>query len=108
MRTFTCSIVCPPNTTFTSLPVAVRDQSEDFILSSHVVEHLPNVIAAFIEWNRIVRDSGYVFMIVPLRDAFEGVNAVAREASDLAGRGGDNGVFIRGDDERSASERSGR
>ncbi|HKQ08332.1 MAG TPA: methyltransferase domain-containing protein, partial [Blastocatellia bacterium] len=52
--------------------IPVRDQSEDFILSSHVVEHLPNVIAAFIEWNRVVRDSGYVFMIVPLRDAFEG------------------------------------
>ena len=46
--------------------IPLPDQSEDFILSSHVVEHLPNVIAAFVEWNRIVRNGGYVFMIVPL------------------------------------------
>lgn len=46
--------------------IPLPDQSEDFILSSHVVEHLPNVVAAFIEWNRIVRDGGYIFMIVPL------------------------------------------
>jgi 2-polyprenyl-3-methyl-5-hydroxy-6-metoxy-1,4-benzoquinol methylase len=46
--------------------IPVLDQSEDFILSSHVIEHLPNVIAAFVEWNRIVKDGGYVFMIVPL------------------------------------------
>lgn len=46
--------------------IPVPDQSEDFILSSHVVEHLPNVIAAFVEWDRIVKSGGYVFMIVPL------------------------------------------
>jgi SAM-dependent methyltransferase len=49
--------------------IPVPSVSEDFILSSHVVEHLPNVIDAFVEWNRIVRDSGYVFMIVPLKGA---------------------------------------
>jgi ubiquinone/menaquinone biosynthesis C-methylase UbiE len=47
------------------LPLA--DQSEDFVLSSHVVEHLPNPVAAFIEWHRVVRDGGYVFMIVPIK-----------------------------------------
>ncbi|MBI3798885.1 MAG: glycosyltransferase, partial [Deltaproteobacteria bacterium] len=49
--------------------IPVADQSEDFILSSHVVEHLANVIKGFVEWNRIVRDGGYVFMIVPLKGA---------------------------------------
>jgi SAM-dependent methyltransferase len=49
--------------------IPVPSVSEDFILSSHVVEHLPNVIDAFVEWNRIVRDGGYVFMIVPLKGA---------------------------------------
>jgi SAM-dependent methyltransferase len=49
--------------------IPVPDQSEDFVLSSHVLEHLPNVIGAFLEWDRIVRDSGYVFMIVPLKGA---------------------------------------
>ncbi|MFO0926354.1 MAG: glycosyltransferase [Gemmataceae bacterium] len=50
-----------------ALPLA--DDSEDFVLSSHVVEHLPNVIATFCEWNRVVRVGGFIFMIVPLRDA---------------------------------------
>jgi SAM-dependent methyltransferase len=49
--------------------IPVPDQSEDFIISSHVVEHLPDVIGAFLEWNRIVRDGGYVYMIVPLKGA---------------------------------------
>lgn len=47
--------------------IPVPDRSEDFILSSHVVEHLPNLIGALLEWDRIVRDGGYVYMIVPLR-----------------------------------------
>ncbi len=49
--------------------IPVPDHSEDFILSSHVLEHLPNVIGAFLEWDRIVRNGGYVFMIVPLKGA---------------------------------------
>jgi SAM-dependent methyltransferase len=49
--------------------IPVPDQSEDFVLSSHVLEHLPNVVQALLEWDRIVRDGGYVFMIVPLKSA---------------------------------------
>jgi len=49
--------------------IPVPDRSEDFIISSHLVEHLPNLVAAFLEWNRILRDGGYVFMIVPLKGA---------------------------------------
>ncbi len=49
--------------------IPVPDHSEDFIISSHVVEHLPNLVAAFLEWDRIVRDGGYVYMIVPLKGA---------------------------------------
>lgn len=52
--------------------IPVPDDSEDFVLSSHVVEHLPNLIAALVEWNRIVRVGGYIFMIVPLPDALPG------------------------------------
>jgi 2-polyprenyl-3-methyl-5-hydroxy-6-metoxy-1,4-benzoquinol methylase/glycosyltransferase involved in cell wall biosynthesis len=49
--------------------IPVPDRSEDFIVSSHLVEHLPNPIGAFVEWDRILRDGGYVFMIVPLKGA---------------------------------------
>jgi len=62
--------------------IPVPDRSEDFILSSHVLEHLPNVIAAFLEWDRIVRDRGYVFMIVPLKGALP--QDIERELTPLA------------------------
>jgi len=45
------------------------DDSKDYILSSHVVEHLPNPIAAFWEWTRVLKPDGIVYMAVPLRDA---------------------------------------
>jgi O-antigen biosynthesis protein len=50
-----------------AIPVASR--TEDFVISSHVVEHLPNAIGTFAEWDRVVRDAGYIFMIVPKRNA---------------------------------------
>jgi SAM-dependent methyltransferase len=61
--------------------IPVPDRSEDFILSSHLVEHLPNVIGAFLEWDRIVRDGGYVYMIVPLKGAL--LQDAARELTTL-------------------------
>jgi SAM-dependent methyltransferase len=50
--------------------IPVPDQSEGFILTSHILEHLPNVVGALMEWDRIVIDGGYVFMIVPHKWAF--------------------------------------
>jgi ubiquinone/menaquinone biosynthesis C-methylase UbiE len=62
--------------------IPAPDASEDFILSSHVIEHLPNVIATFVEWDRIVRDGGYVFVIVPLKGALPA--DASRELTPLA------------------------
>jgi glycosyltransferase involved in cell wall biosynthesis len=67
--------------------IPVPDGSEDFIISSHVVEHLPNLILTFIEWNRIVRDGGYVFLIVPQKaasaeDAKRGLTSLAHFVND--------------------------
>ena len=42
------------------------DSSYDFVLASHVIEHMPDPIAALREWVRVARR--YVFMIVPHRD----------------------------------------
>jgi ubiquinone/menaquinone biosynthesis C-methylase UbiE len=49
------------------LPFA--DQSYDFVLASHVIEHFYNPIAALKEWCRVARK--YVFLVVPKRDALE-------------------------------------
>jgi SAM-dependent methyltransferase len=49
--------------------IPLADDSTDFVLHSHVWEHLPDVLAALDEWVRVVRSGGYIFAIVPKRDA---------------------------------------
>jgi SAM-dependent methyltransferase len=46
------------------LPFA--DDEFDFVLASHVIEHLPDPIRALEEWLRVARR--YVFLVVPHRD----------------------------------------
>jgi SAM-dependent methyltransferase len=46
------------------LPLA--DKSFDFVLASHVLEHIPDPIAALEEWMRVARE--YVVLILPHRD----------------------------------------
>ena len=49
--------------------IPVPDDSTDFVLHSHVWEHLPNPLIALDEWVRITRSGGHLFVIVPKRDA---------------------------------------
>jgi len=49
--------------------IPLPDNSEDFIISSHVIEHCPDLIRTLREWFRIIRNDGYLYMIVPHRDA---------------------------------------
>lgn len=56
----------------------------DYVISSHVIEHVPNPIRAFLEWNRILKNQGIVFMIFPKRDADPNdVNRPVSEISDF-------------------------
>lgn len=43
----------------------VPDGSVDFIVASHVVEHLHNPIAALLDWRRVLVDGGRVVCVVP-------------------------------------------
>ena len=49
--------------------IPLPDNSQDFIITSHVIEHVLNPLNAFREWNRILKSGGVVFMIFPKRDA---------------------------------------
>src|SRR6266850_2989405 len=41
------------------------DESCDFVLSSHVLEHLANPLRALREWRRVLRPAGHLFMLLP-------------------------------------------
>lgn len=56
--------ICAPGD---KIPVA--DKSFDFVISSHVIEHFHDPIAALKEWARIARK--YIYIIVPQPDALD-------------------------------------
>lgn len=49
--------------------IPVDDDSQDYILSSHVFEHVPNPFKALDEAARVLKSGGYWFAIIPQRDA---------------------------------------
>lgn len=52
--------------------IPVEDESQGFVLSSHVLEHAPDLLAAFLEMDRVVRVGGYIVFIFPLPNALAG------------------------------------
>src|SRR4051794_26243310 len=42
--------------------------SQDFVLASHVLEHSPDPIGTLIEWDRVIRPGGVLFLIIPHKD----------------------------------------
>ena len=43
----------------------VEDGSFDFLVSAHLIEHLPNPILGLKNWCRVVRPGGYIYLVVP-------------------------------------------
>lgn len=46
----------------------VSDESFDFVINSHVIEHIFDPIGALKEWHRIIKPGGYIFLIVPITE----------------------------------------
>lgn len=44
-----------------------HDHSLDYVLASHVLEHVANPVAALAEWYRVVRPGGLLYLVVPDR-----------------------------------------
>lgn len=40
----------------------------DYVINSHVIEHLPDTIGALIEWARVVKPGGLLYLVIPIRD----------------------------------------
>ena len=43
----------------------IADNTYDFLLSSHCLEHTANPLAALHEWKRVVRPGGYIVLLLP-------------------------------------------
>lgn len=43
----------------------IKDAKYDFLLSSHVLEHIANPIKAINEWKRVVKKDGYLVFVLP-------------------------------------------
>lgn len=69
MQRAMCGAVAPIDLAADAASLPVEDDSVDFVLHSHVWEHLPNPLRALEEWVRVVRHGGFIFAIVPKRDA---------------------------------------
>lgn len=64
-----CGEVMPVDIVAPGDKIPVKDQTFDFVINSHVIEHFYDPISAIKEWMRVSRK--YIFMIVPQRDALE-------------------------------------
>jgi SAM-dependent methyltransferase len=51
-----------------------RDETKDFIINSHLIEHLFDPISAIKEWLRVIKKGGYIFIICPHKDRIDGEN----------------------------------
>ena len=64
----TCGRALPVDVVSEGRSLPFLDGSLDFVVSSHVLEHFYDPVAAIGEWLRVTRPGGYVFMIVPHKD----------------------------------------
>lgn len=64
-----CGSVAPIHISADAADIPLPDGSTEFVLHSHVWEHLTNPLVALEEWVRVTRSGGYIFAIVPKRDA---------------------------------------
>ena len=46
----------------------ISDNSYDFVISSHCLEHCANPIAALKEWKRVLKPNGHILILVPNKE----------------------------------------
>ena len=49
----------------------LKDETYDFVYSSHTLEHIPDVTIALKNWSRVVKKNGYLILYIPHRDLYE-------------------------------------
>jgi GT2 family glycosyltransferase len=47
---------------------SIEENKYDFVLASHALEHIANAIKALKEWIRVIKNNGYLLVIIPHKD----------------------------------------
>lgn len=68
-----------PNYNGKTLPFA--NDSQDFVYSSHVLEHIKDSYDALSEWFRVLKPGGYLFIVVPHAYLYERLREVHHATS---------------------------
>lgn len=63
-----CGYCAPVHIVASGDALPLKDNTVDFVISSHVIEHFYDPIKTIQEWLRVVRPGGYVYMIVPHKE----------------------------------------
>lgn len=63
-----------------------KNDTMDYVLASHVIEHFFDPIAAIEEWLRVIRPGGYVFMVVPHKNRIYDILRPTTTVSELTDR----------------------
>lgn len=53
---------------------SIQNESQDFIITSHVIEHLENPLLAISNWFRVLKENGILYMVVPNKEETFDVN----------------------------------
>jgi SAM-dependent methyltransferase len=48
--------------------IPLPDESQDFVISSHAIEHFIDPVRALKEWYRLIRPGGYIYIIAPHKE----------------------------------------
>lgn len=63
-----------------------EDESQEYVLTSHVLEHFFDPIKAIKEWFRVLKPGGFIFMIVPTSRALSGEDRPPTQINELIDR----------------------
>jgi len=63
--------------------IPLPDHSVDFVISSHVIEHVFDPISAVNEWKRVTRFEGIIYIICPLKEYVPGENRPFTKLTEL-------------------------
>ncbi len=46
----------------------IPESSQDFLIANHVLEHAPNPIQVMVNWSRIIKENGILFITIPIAE----------------------------------------